>query len=145
MSSVLFVLCMEYLSRLLKIRTENTEFNFHAKCKNAKITHLAFADDLMLFGRGDFTSMKILADALGEFSTVSGLEVNQAKSQLFAACIDGTELLRIRDMFGFPSPTFRFNIWASHYHLASSISCTTPPLLNKYLRSSAGGQSVLYR
>lgn len=31
------------------------EFNYHPRCGKLKITHLAFADDLMLMARGDAT------------------------------------------------------------------------------------------
>ncbi|KAL0297712.1 UNVERIFIED_CONTAM: putative mitochondrial protein [Sesamum radiatum] len=49
MSPALFLLCMEYFSRLIKRSTTNSDFNFHPKCEKLKITHLLFADDLMLF------------------------------------------------------------------------------------------------
>lgn len=101
MSPTFFILCMEYLSHLLNIRTLNINFNFHAKCSKCKITHLAFADDLMLFGRGDFMSMKVLADTLKEFSKCSGLEINQDKSNIFAGGVHMEELDRIRELFGF--------------------------------------------
>ncbi|KAL1549829.1 rhamnogalacturonan endolyase [Salvia divinorum] len=61
MSPSLFIFCMEYLSRLLVVRISNNDFHYHAECARKKITYLAFADDLMLFGRGDFMSMTILA------------------------------------------------------------------------------------
>lgn len=49
----LFVMDMEYLARMIKISTVNLDFNFHPKCLKLLITHLAFADDLILFSRGD--------------------------------------------------------------------------------------------
>ncbi|KAL0445946.1 UNVERIFIED_CONTAM: hypothetical protein Slati_1722500 [Sesamum latifolium] len=49
MSLALFLLSMEYFSQLVKRRTSDSEFNFHLKCEKLKITHLLFADDLMLF------------------------------------------------------------------------------------------------
>ncbi|VFQ82222.1 unnamed protein product [Cuscuta campestris] len=42
-------------------------------------------DDLMLFSRGDITSVKVLADALKHFSQVSGLHVNPQKSNIHLA------------------------------------------------------------
>ena len=51
-SPFLFVLCLEYLSRSLKNLKENREFNYHPMCRDLNITHLVFADDLMLFSRG---------------------------------------------------------------------------------------------
>ncbi|XP_022880980.1 uncharacterized protein LOC111398292 [Olea europaea var. sylvestris] len=69
LSPFLFVLCIEYLSRLLKDATYESDFNFHPKCGPQKINHLAFADDLMLFARGDFLSVKILMDCLSKFGS----------------------------------------------------------------------------
>lgn len=61
-SPFLFVICLEYLSRLLKINTTESNFNFHPNCTQLGITYLAFADDLMLMSRGDATSVKILIE-----------------------------------------------------------------------------------
>ncbi|XP_022899384.1 uncharacterized protein LOC111412693 [Olea europaea var. sylvestris] len=47
----LFVLCIEYFSRMIRACTNDSEFYYHPKCGPQKIIHLAFADDLMLFAR----------------------------------------------------------------------------------------------
>ncbi|KAK4422000.1 hypothetical protein Salat_2150700 [Sesamum alatum] len=70
---------------LVKRNTSNSEFNFHPKCEKLKITHLLFADDLMLFSRGDRPSVQILMECLQEFRDVSGLTVNTSKSSIFTA------------------------------------------------------------
>ncbi|KAL0295604.1 UNVERIFIED_CONTAM: Retrovirus-related Pol polyprotein from type-2 retrotransposable element R2DM [Sesamum angustifolium] len=92
MSPALFLLCMEYFSRLIKRSTTNSDFNFHPKCEKLKITHLLFADDLMLFSRGDLPSIRILMECLQEFRDVSGLAVNNAKSNIFTAGIQNDTL-----------------------------------------------------
>ncbi|KAL0421046.1 UNVERIFIED_CONTAM: putative mitochondrial protein [Sesamum latifolium] len=92
MSPALFLLCMEYFSRLIKRNTSNSEFNFHPKCEKLKITHLLFVDDLMLFSRGDLPSVHILMECLREFRDVSGLDVNASKSSIFTAGIVNYEL-----------------------------------------------------
>ena len=46
------ILCMEYLSRSLRLVTKDSDFNFHPKCGSLKIVHLIFTDDFMLFSRG---------------------------------------------------------------------------------------------
>lgn len=52
MSPYLFTIVIEYLSRLIYSKTLNPNFNLHPKCGNPRITHLCFADDLILFCRG---------------------------------------------------------------------------------------------
>lgn len=82
-SPYLFVLAMKYLSRSLADLDGNDKFRYHPKCKRSKITHLCFADDLMLFCRGDFDSVEQLFLKFSHFSQVSGLCVNVSKSQAF--------------------------------------------------------------
>ncbi|KAK4397728.1 hypothetical protein Sango_1248300 [Sesamum angolense] len=86
MSPALFLLCIEYFSRLIKRNTPNSDFNFHPKCEKLKITHLLFADDLM-FSRGDLPSIHILMECLQELRDVSGLVVNTSKSSILTASI----------------------------------------------------------
>lgn len=53
MSPFLFVLSMEYLSRLLRNIAKNSRFKYHPKCAKTKIILLGFADDFLLFYKGD--------------------------------------------------------------------------------------------
>ncbi|KAL2246328.1 UNVERIFIED_CONTAM: Retrovirus-related Pol polyprotein from type-2 retrotransposable element R2DM, partial [Sesamum indicum] len=92
MSPALFLLSMEYLSRMIKRKTCNSDFNYHPKCEKLKITHLLFADDLMLFFRGDLPSIHILMECLNVFRDASGLSVKTSKSCIFTAGIRNEEL-----------------------------------------------------
>ncbi|VFQ94140.1 unnamed protein product [Cuscuta campestris] len=85
MAPTLFLFCIEYFSRLLNIKTKEGTFNYHKDCANLGITHLAFADDLMLFSRGDLPSVQVLMDCLEHFSSVSGLVLSPTKSNIFLA------------------------------------------------------------
>lgn len=62
---------------------KHEEFKYHWKCAELEITHLCFADDLLLFCHGDVFSVKVLKAALDEFSGVSGLKPNLEKSRVF--------------------------------------------------------------
>lgn len=102
MSPLLFLLCMEFLSRIIKCKTTNSEFNFHPRCEKLGISHLAFADDLMLFARGDVPSVRILMESLECFKEQSGLMVNANKSCIFTAGIYGRDLDEILETVGYP-------------------------------------------
>lgn len=47
-SPLLFVVCMEYLSRILKKISMRPEFIFHPRCAPMQLIHLFFAEDLIL-------------------------------------------------------------------------------------------------
>lgn len=100
-SPFLFLMCMEYFHRLFAHYASYNDFHFHCKCKKLKITHLAFADDLMVFTRGDQTSVKITMDTLQEFSDVSGLTINKNKSVVFTTGVYGEELTNLKNLIGF--------------------------------------------
>lgn len=87
LSPYMFVICMEYLSRLLKhdLLTDKSGFVFHPQCSRIKLTHLLFADDLLLFCRGDVGSVAALKKVMDKFSAMSGLEINHRKSAMFIA------------------------------------------------------------
>lgn len=63
---------------------------------------MAYADDLMLFGRADTTSVRILWECLTQFGDMSGLRANVLKSQMFVAGIQGLDRQRILEITGIP-------------------------------------------
>ncbi|CAK8568554.1 unnamed protein product [Lathyrus sativus] len=60
LSPMLFVLIMEYMNRLMEKMQRDPNFNYHAKCEKLKITNLTFADDVLLFCRGDDISLQMI-------------------------------------------------------------------------------------
>ncbi|XP_019240154.1 PREDICTED: uncharacterized protein LOC109220146 [Nicotiana attenuata] len=83
----LFVIVMEYLGRELGQLHENGNFNFHPMCRKLNNTHICFVDDLLMYCRADFESIKILNSAFHRFSVVSGLQANVNKSAIYMAGI----------------------------------------------------------
>ncbi|XP_057543234.1 uncharacterized protein LOC130821463 [Amaranthus tricolor] len=76
---------MEYLLRILKEAGEAEDFNFHPRCFKLKLNHLAFANDLMMFCKGDMQSIKNVSQAVKLFSSSSGLFANNTKSWIYLA------------------------------------------------------------
>ncbi|VFQ64934.1 unnamed protein product [Cuscuta campestris] len=85
MAPTLCLFCMEYLRRLIRRMLYGSRFTFHNRCSKLGITHVTFADDVMMFCRGNVDSVNVLAKAINIFSQVSGLHVNPLKSNIFLA------------------------------------------------------------
>lgn len=83
MSPFLYVLAMEYITRLLHTLKEKPNFNFHSRCSKLNIIQVEFADDLLLFCRGDVTSILMLFKCFRLFSEASGLFANIWKSSVY--------------------------------------------------------------
>lgn len=52
-------------------------------CKAVQLTHLIFADDLMLFHKETLDSVDRIMEALTDFSDVTGLVASIDKSRIF--------------------------------------------------------------
>lgn len=86
LSPYLFVLAMEVFSRLMEEHTrEGSGFNYHYRCSRLQLTHLSFADDLLIFSDASLSSISIIKAALLEFEMLSGLKANPSKSSLFCS------------------------------------------------------------
>ncbi|XP_062100013.1 uncharacterized protein LOC133805884 [Humulus lupulus] len=75
-SLLLFVLIMEYFTRSLIQATQDKVFKFHPRCKKLRLVSLCFADDLVLFRKGNNTSVQVIQAFFKSFSVVSGLTAN---------------------------------------------------------------------
>ncbi|GJS53317.1 RNA-directed DNA polymerase, eukaryota, reverse transcriptase zinc-binding domain protein [Tanacetum coccineum] len=65
-SPYLFTRVMEIFTLMLARRV-NKKFKFHKGCKEMQLTHLSFADDLLVLCHGDEESVKVIKEALMEF------------------------------------------------------------------------------
>ncbi|CAK8538037.1 unnamed protein product [Lathyrus sativus] len=87
-SPMLFVIVMECLNKYLDKMQEDCDFNYHPKCDKLKITNLCFADDLLMFSRGDKVSVEMMMKTYGKFLKATGLAVNPQKCQIYCAGMD---------------------------------------------------------
>ncbi|XP_074293104.1 uncharacterized protein LOC141620024 [Silene latifolia] len=83
LSPLLFTLCMDYLSRILNVVGQQSDFKCHPLCKPLRLNHLLFADDLLMFSKGDVVSIMWLLRAFATFSKASGLTLNNDKSDIY--------------------------------------------------------------
>ncbi|XP_058784051.1 uncharacterized protein LOC131658815 [Vicia villosa] len=69
-SPLLFVLIMEYLHRCLSKLKSKPMFKLHPKCEKVDLTNICFADDLILFARGDINSVQLMMEEVRSAGTL---------------------------------------------------------------------------
>ena len=57
LSPYLFVIAMNCLSHMLNEAARQNKFRYHSNCSQTKLTHLSFADDLLIFIDGSLDSV----------------------------------------------------------------------------------------
>jgi len=95
--SLLFVLAMDVLSKKLDKGARSQRFGLHPDCNVPLITHLSFADDVLIFFDGEERSIQEILVILEEFKQGTGLGVNREKTALF---LDGGITQENSDMAG---------------------------------------------
>lgn len=80
-SLYLFSIAMNVLSCMLAVTPMG--FKYHWKCKDLELTHLFYADDVLLFSIGDIGSVSHLMDCVKKFAVSSGLHPSLTKSTVF--------------------------------------------------------------
>ena len=86
---------------MLDVATSHGVFSFHPKCKKVMLTHLCFADDLLIFTKGNLESIFGIQNIMKQFYLFSGLQLNNAKCELFSSGISRTSLGEIHELTGF--------------------------------------------
>lgn len=107
-SPLLFVLGMEYFSRIMKYIRRQQEFQFHPRCSSLAINHLCFADDVVLCWKGEFKSVYMLLQGVKLFAATSGLQANPHKSEFYSCGLSALENKRIQDCLGFQQGSLPF-------------------------------------
>lgn len=85
LSPYLYVIVSNVLSKLLNKAVIDRSIGYHPLCRGIGLSHLSFADDIVVFTDGSPGSLKGTLDVFQDFSQMSGLCINVAKSTIFAA------------------------------------------------------------
>ncbi|GJZ75907.1 RNA-directed DNA polymerase, eukaryota, reverse transcriptase zinc-binding domain protein [Tanacetum coccineum] len=102
MSPYLFTLVMEILNLLMVRKVgSNRSFQYYFGCNKLKITHICFADDLLMFCHGDVDSIRIIKEFIKEFGDVSRLLPNYSKSTIIFGSVNDEDRQRILDICPF--------------------------------------------
>jgi len=101
LSPYLFVLAMEGLRGVLREAAQDPRYHYHWRCQQESITHLCFADDLMIFCQADMDSVRVVRRALDDFADLSGLVINPEKSHAFLSGVDDDLKASLLGLLGF--------------------------------------------
>lgn len=102
LSPYLFVIALNNLSLMFNQAARELKFKYHMRCDSAKMTHLCFADDLLIFLDGSLQSLQAVLQVLKEFELRSGLAVSVQKSSFFSSGLTDAERDLIQFTTGMP-------------------------------------------
>jgi hypothetical protein len=87
LSPYLFLLCAEGLSALFRKAKRDSLIKGISICRGgARISHLFFADDSIIFCKANIANCAALQDVLNVYANASGQVVNNAKTTIFFSC-----------------------------------------------------------
>ncbi|VVA41142.1 Hypothetical predicted protein, partial [Prunus dulcis] len=86
LSPYLFVLCMEKLSHIIQQAVQDKAWKPVQICQSGHfISHLFFADDLILFRKGSVNQAIVMKKCLDDFCSLSGQKVSFEKSMIYVS------------------------------------------------------------
>lgn len=95
LSPYLFVIALEVFSQQLKRKYLDGSIGYHPNTSALQVSHLSFADDLMIFSDGEVNSVRCIAATMEDFALWSGLRMNKTKTELYTAGLAACEILEI--------------------------------------------------
>jgi hypothetical protein len=107
LSPYLFIICMEKLS--VAINTGVLQGNWdpiQLSNNGPRLSHLLFADDVLLFTKAKNSQLRFITDLFDRFSRASGLKINLSKARAFySAGIPQAKINRFTSISGIRSTT----------------------------------------
>ncbi|XP_057760081.1 uncharacterized protein LOC130980412 [Arachis stenosperma] len=84
LSPYIFVLCIERLSQLISVAVDTEVWNPISLSRDGpKLSHLCFADDMILFAEASMEQADVIKKVLEAFCNSSGQRVNNEKTRVF--------------------------------------------------------------
>ncbi|GKA65320.1 RNA-directed DNA polymerase, eukaryota, reverse transcriptase zinc-binding domain protein [Tanacetum coccineum] len=141
-SPYLFTLVMEVFNMIMiKNIDEAHSFKYHYGCKELKLTHMCFADDLMVLCNGDKESLEIVKKSLKDFSNVSGLFPNLNKSIIFFGSLSEERKRELLELIATVLSAMQ-QYWALVYMLPMSVIHDLEKIFKRFLWNSGRKKSL---
>lgn len=122
------------MSKLLDKAAGKKKIGYHPKCNKVGLTHLTFADDIMVLTDGRVLSVEGTIEIFVEFAKISGLRISTEKSTLYLAGVTENVKQALSARFAFDSRSLP--VWYLGLPLLTKcmISSDYLPLLDKIRR-----------
>ncbi|XP_042964739.1 uncharacterized protein LOC122298962 [Carya illinoinensis] len=145
LSPYLFVIMQETLSRLLKNAFQNGKIVRFSQARGTPlISHLMYADDIIIFANGGKKSMRGLMEVLNLYETWTGQILNKNKSAiLFSKKISDPRKSSIIRMIGFSEGSFPFNYLGVPIVMGRLKVCDFGDLIGRFNKKVAGWKMKL--
>jgi len=118
LSLYLSVFCLEYFFKDMSSLKNDVNFKFHLNCVDIQLSHLAFADDIMLLSRRDILSVSTMFVKLQHFCRVSGLFISSINLSYTQPVLGLMSFLIFSSLQDLAWVTFLLDTWVFHfYHL----------------------------
>lgn len=108
MSLFIFVICMEYFTRIMYRVATLQGITFHCKCKGLQLNYLCFADDMLLFCKEELHYVAFMLRGLASISNALGLTTNATKSNIYSANMERKSVEDICEMTRYKKDTLPF-------------------------------------
>lgn len=131
LSPYLYVILNSVLSQLLNWAAEEGKFGYHTRCQEVKLTHLSFADDILVFTDGTSASLFGVLEVFKDFASTSGLHINPSKSTLFSAGEEANQLVVTDHRVGIQSGTLPIRYLGLTLTTKALTRLDYEPLLNR--------------
>lgn len=126
LSPLLFCLAEDVLSRCISNLVREGKIKQIKGTRHSMVpSHILYDDDIMLFCKGDSTSIQALTQLFNDYAAISGQKVNPSKSILYAGSMTAQRHLSIATSLGFTvgflpfmylgAPIFKGNPKKAHF------------------------------
>lgn len=110
LSPLLFCIAEDVLSRAITHLVEKGKVSLISSSRHHNFpSHVLYADDVMVFCKGNIASVNALKDLFWTYATASGQHINPAKSTIYAGSISQGRLNYLVNYLGFQAGELPFN------------------------------------
>jgi hypothetical protein len=145
LSPLLFCLAEEVLSRSISKLVTQGRLNLIKGTRNFNVpSHSFYADDLMIFCKGNLNGLRFLKELFNNYASESGQVINDSKSTIFSGSITQGRLTLITQLFNFKMGTLPFYYLGVPIFKGKPKSCFLQPIADRIkLKLAAWKASLL--